>query len=96
MALRIQIRSVINIRNISSLKGVRDEEMLETDQDGWVIRNVRRRRRFVLSLVFGNFDILYISPSKDNIIELLLGGWDETVDLAIFRAEGKNVFKRDG
>ena len=96
MALRIQIRSVINIRNISSLKRVAKEEVSATDQNGRVIRNVLRRWWFILSLVFCNFNILHVSPSKDDIVESLLGRRDETVDLAIFRAEGVDIFKSDG
>jgi hypothetical protein len=65
-----------------------------TYQDSRIIRHIRLRLS-VLFLLLGNLYVLDIAPSKDNIVELLIGGGDEVLDRTTLGAEGIDIFQRN-
>lgn len=50
-------------------------------------------RLLVLLLIFGNFDVLHIGPSKDDIVEFLAGGGYEILCWTTFCTERINIFQ---
>jgi hypothetical protein len=87
MNLRFRNRSVINIRDISSLEKHRvAEQVQETYQDSWVVWYVRGRRLLRL-FIFDDFDVFHITPPEDDELEFLLRWRYEFFDCALLGAK---------
>lgn len=62
-----------------------------THQDSRVIRHIRLGLS-VLFLLLGNLDVFHITPSEDDVVELLSGGGDEVLGGTTLGAEGIDIF----
>ena len=86
MVLRIQHRSVINIRNISSFEQMGRMKRGNAYQNSWIVGDVGRCGLFWL-LIFDNLDVFYIAASEDDELEPLLRRRDKFVDRALLGSE---------
>lgn len=68
--------------------------MMYTYQNSRIIRHTRFRL-LILFLFSRNFDVLHITSSKDNVVELLIRRRHEVLGWTAFGAKRENIFQCD-